>query len=502
MLRVPSILLVPTLVFGCVAWGCGIVPRDGQFTCDDGLCPAGFSCGLDRLCHLGGFDGGLDGGERLDAPGPDAPTDAPAGMESCTPGPAGRGEDEDVDGVIDEGCLMFFGTVHPVLRAMPVTTRDPMGAPILQYFGAELSADGRTLFTTAADGIPREFLIASRMSPRAEFSTAVPATGSMLPGHAPALVTVTGDAAEVFLQMTSVDASPSGHIFTSGLVSGTWSTPVEVTELSGAGETQVQPHVSRDGLELYFVARPRAGGTGVIQVARRTDRSLPWGPPVALGDGLFPSLSADELSLIFMDGPVTRTIVVVTRASRADDFGIGGAVPFAPTIPNPGAVMARPFFSPTTREVFFSLLTNTSGVVPPDGPLTASVFRAEVCRDGACPARTLSCTGVPSPDGLHCYRSTGLSTTYADAPSRCDGDEHLVSAHSMTEATFITDRWLNSWLGAMGYAWQSGEPFLYDRFTVEPTAAQCVRTDWALADCVTPPRTVICERDLWPTFSD
>ena len=81
--------------------------------------------------------------------------------------------------------------------------------------------------------------------------------------------------------------------------------------------------------------------------------------------------------------------------------------------------------------------------------------------------------------------------------------EHLLSIHSAGEADQVRGMLtMVCWLGLMGRAWQSGEPFLYDEFGTEPTPAQCahVGVGWPLDTC-TASRLVVCESDLWPAFT-
>ena len=504
-------------LFVCaVLAGCGIVPRDAQFTCPDGLCPSGFVCAADGLCHSGidagpmdaplpdtrledvGLEDGLDVPDPLDAPGLDAPDaglgDAGGALESCAPDAMRRAVDEDLDGRVDEGCGLFLGPIHPVLNAMPVTT-DGVG-----YFGGELTSDGRHLYTTAYDQTSRAFLIASRGDPTLPFAQAVPAAGSDLPGFAPSLVTVTGDGLEVYLQLIPTSGAPGAHIFvTSGSPTTPWSTPVEVLAFSSTGDEQVHPHIRRDALEIYFVAR--TAGVDTIMRSFRAARGGAWSAPSPVGLGAFPILSPDFLSLYFMDAG--RVMRVVTRGTFSDPFPSLVAAPaLLPTIEG---VLTRPFFSDATREVFFSLQSRASGAVPLDGPTAASVFRAEVCRDAACSSPRILCTGtaIRSADGFHCYRR-GAFQNYAQASTTgCMAGEHLLSIHSAGEADQVRGMLtMVCWLGLMGRAWQSGEPFLYDEFGTEPTPAQCahVGVGWPLDTC-TASRLVVCESDLWPAFT-
>jgi hypothetical protein len=92
------------------------------------------------------------------------------------------------------------------------------------------------------------------------------------------------------------------------------------------------PSISADGLELYFsnvgpsgsTYRPGGHGGGDIWVAKRNSRDENWGIPVNLGTTInsssmetYPHISADGLSLYFSNGD----ILVTTRAGKDDDWG-------------------------------------------------------------------------------------------------------------------------------------------------------------------------------------
>lgn len=95
-------------------------------------------------------------------------------------------------------------------------------------------------------------------------------------------------------------------------------------EASWAGS----PHVTRDGLEMYFVSN-RAGETGDtsdnIWVSRRLTTDTPWSEPVKLpapinttGPESFPCVSPDGLELYFSSG--YDDLWVATRASKDDPW--------------------------------------------------------------------------------------------------------------------------------------------------------------------------------------
>ena len=101
-------------------------------------------------------------------------------------------------------------------------------------------------------------------------------------------------------------------------------------------EEENHPHISPDGLELYFTSVRRRGGYGEsdIWVSRRSALSAPWesainlGPPINTSNHDYgPSITADGLELFFTrrQGPSvsssTRSIWSAKRATREGPWG-------------------------------------------------------------------------------------------------------------------------------------------------------------------------------------
>ena len=91
-----------------------------------------------------------------------------------------------------------------------------------------------------------------------------------------------------------------------------WGTPLNLGPKVNSPEDDWAPHISADGLELYFVSRRPGGdvnGRDDIWVARRASLSDEWGTPVNLGPTIntdnwdtTPCLSQDGLTLYFTSG--------------------------------------------------------------------------------------------------------------------------------------------------------------------------------------------------------
>ncbi len=112
----------------------------------------------------------------------------------------------------------------------------------------------------------------------------------------------------------------------------TFGEPNDLGPTVNGPNVQGGPHISRDGLELYFYAWREDGlGRRDIWVVQRTTPSEPWGQPTNLGavvntdvDEVFPDLSSDGGELYFAsDGPGgfgQNDIWVARRATMGDPW--------------------------------------------------------------------------------------------------------------------------------------------------------------------------------------
>jgi hypothetical protein len=85
-------------------------------------------------------------------------------------------------------------------------------------------------------------------------------------------------------------------------VTGAWSTPQAIPGLNSP-ENDHQPHLSYNGLELFFVST-RPGGQGVsdVYVSRRSNVTQPWGAPQNLGAPVNGAGLANEDPYLTQDG--------------------------------------------------------------------------------------------------------------------------------------------------------------------------------------------------------
>jgi hypothetical protein len=114
-----------------------------------------------------------------------------------------------------------------------------------------------------------------------------------------------------------------------------WATPAKVPELEGAfGEHG--PALRDDGLEVVFARSPTMNAPSDLYHARRATTAEPFGTPMPLAaintgdreEG--PSLSADGLTLYFMNNTSAVQLWRATRATTADAFANAELVPGGP----------------------------------------------------------------------------------------------------------------------------------------------------------------------------
>jgi hypothetical protein len=138
-----------------------------------------------------------------------------------------------------------------------------------------------------------------------------------------------------------------------------WGEPINLgPTVNSVGEYDGTPHLSPDGLELYFSSTRAPGNGGDLYVSTRPTKDDPWGPAVDLGapintmadqDYLFyPFLSYDGLSLFFTAIPwpwagnaggfSNGDILVSSRPSRDDGWGVPSRVPVLSSATNDGAL--------------------------------------------------------------------------------------------------------------------------------------------------------------------
>jgi hypothetical protein len=431
--------------------GC-FAPASGQFLCDErGICPDGMTC-VGGVCRAGGIDAGaidsgasdaavdggaIDGG-AIDG-GEDAsfPTDSGmCGAELCEDGAT---EDDDCDGIIDEGCV-GIGFSHSPVRLHALAVANDSGASA--HYGPELARGGLSYYVVASTPTTGILQRADRTALDQPFGHLSPASASA----AIEIASVTDDELEMFAAGSRILRASRA---TRDVMFGA---PDPVTEL---GEEGTSPSISRDGLELYFVAR------SMIMRSTRADRASAFSDPVSVVAGSDPRLSADGLTLRFVSGGEHALLI---RASTSAAFT------GEPIVDRRWGANARLLFQhDAARELWLTIDGED-----PRTPVTVSVLRVQAC-DGVCPSVTpISCNAgeTRSADGLHCYGLTDAEGAgYGFARDRCramyPGSE-IMSVHTDDEvddvlALVSAPRWLGMVRASitMPFTWFNGEPFLW-----------------------------------------
>jgi len=123
------------------------------------------------------------------------------------------------------------------------------------------------------------------------------------------------------------------YVATRATLADDWGGPVNLGPTVNTSSNDSSPHISADGLSLYFESnRPGGYGQGDLYVTTRATVSNPWGPPVNLGSMINRSaderghdISADGLMLFFGSnrpgGYGQRDLWVTTRATANEPWG-------------------------------------------------------------------------------------------------------------------------------------------------------------------------------------
>ena len=142
-------------------------------------------------------------------------------------------------------------------------------------------------------------------------------------------------------------------------------TPVNLGPRVNSAQAEGSPHVSADGLELYFNSnRPGGSGGADIWVATRPTVEAEWGEAVNLGPlvnspaaEIAPAISADGLELYFADyianrpGGVGKSDIWVTRR-RTRSSAWGEPINLGPVV-NTAAEEITPEISADGLELYF-----------------------------------------------------------------------------------------------------------------------------------------------------
>jgi hypothetical protein len=202
-----------------------------------------------------------------------------------------------------------------------------------------------------------------------------------------------------------------------------WSPPLNVGADVNSPFEDTAPHLSSDGLALYFSStRPESQGLEDLWVSRRPSRHSPWGPAANLGPAVntpanerSPALSRNRRLLFFATdragGLGGFDIWVSWRPDPADDFGWQPPVNLGSGI-NTAATDAGP-----------SLLERGSGPIPqlylasarPGGPGGLDIYVGSVPGGWAGPPALVAELSSPAPDLTPAVRRDGLEIIFASS---------------------------------------------------------------------------------------
>jgi hypothetical protein len=346
--------------------------------------------------------------------------------DPCTPSTAGAvPRDDNGDGAIDEGCAWHVGSPH----ALEPTAGAPGTDPSTE--ANWISPDGLRLYlaATTGGGAPFRIAVASRSDRGQPFGDPVPLVGAALGNYSVGGITLSSDELEAIVSARPEPGTGSKDLYrmTRAAVTEPFGALERIAEVSTDADDE-RPHLRSDGEELVY-----ASGRVLMSASREGGA---FAAPVALaglpGDSNAPYLSIDGRTMVFYHRNAGAPFRIY-RAERedADSASFGEPVELIELEPSGQSQLVHPVLSEATRELFYS----DRGAWTPSH---ATVWRAEVCRDGACAPRTATCAGVRGPDGLHCYTRIVDRDTRAQSEEACRSlGGHLVAIESQGEQEFI-----------------------------------------------------------------
>ena len=252
-------------------------------------------------------------------------------------------------------------------------------------------------------------------------------------------------------------------------VNDDWGEPENLGPPINTSQSDSQPTISSDGLEMHFVAYNRPGGYGDcdIWVSRRASKYHPWAQPVNLGNVIntggyehSPRISPDGLELYFCSnrsgGCGYEDIWVTKRARRNEPWG--QPVNLGPPV-NSAASEDNFSLSPDGLLLFFSGSGYRQTTFRPGGYGDSDIWfarRASVSEPWGEPVNLgpmvntpyLDCGPILSPDGHSLYFSSerpgGLGGPYGDSyqvPILPIVDFNSDGKVAIEDLRFLIDNW-------------------------------------------------------------
>jgi len=380
--------------------------------------------------------------------------------------------DEDEDGAIDEGCSWHLSRPHWMAPTVG------MAGEVHRLTPSWVSRDGRRLYLVhSGPDQPGRVVMASRTGRDAAFGPPVTVMTDEPDRHAVVAIALSHDEREAFVAARADDGGAAAlYRMTRSAVDAPFGPLAHVDALSSAGDAGGL-FLGADDLELVF-----AGG-GRLWRARRSSPAAAFDAPEPLVGVAtdppapleHPSLSRDGRTLFYQRG--TDGEARIFRAERADATSAVFETTTEVIDVDPSRLLdaSSPVLSEETRELFFASSR-------PWSPIQTAPWRAQICRDGPCTDDEIPCTGMRSPDGLHCY--TLSSNTGAAVPTTADcagRGAYAASIHSREEQELVAalEPGYILWIGAFDdrlsvpecdastpswpcpWGWTSGEPWTY-----------------------------------------
>lgn len=476
---------------------CSVDPDDAQFLCSDGRCPAGQTC-VDGVCRdePSDVDAGVDGG--VDATIDDATIDAPDGSE-------------DDAGATPEACTPTPGVASDEDGDGAIDEGCPwhFGAPrpvldvdlgLAEHWSPVVVADPRRLYYAYSGEGQSGVYLAQRTSTEARFG---------LDGLEPERVFALPTNDLVYTFAITPDERVLVAQVGGELVIAERTSPEVAFGAARMIANGTHPTIRADGLEVVYV-----NGTQLRRIVRAARGEEFGAGSLAVNDtspepASFPHMTPDGRALIYTSG---GGVVVATRAATDVPFGDVTGLP-----PVMGHSLSVSF---ATREVYFSVPASDRS------PSDQGVWRMELCRDGACPSREPTCpAGLEAVRELGCYGRGGMHPTFGAATDYCTRiGASLTSLNSLGEREALVAAGLITptprvWTGAVTdslaegrvrYTWPTDEPFVEYRelWQTRPAegdlASRCAESDerGLVARSCTGGTMIpaLCEVVHWPTW--
>jgi hypothetical protein len=258
----------------------------------------------------------------------------------------------------------------------------PMASPINEgggYAYPWLTSDELTMYfaTTAGSLGGTDIMVATRASIDAPWGSPSNLGAPINTTLSDTFPSLTGDGLELYFQRTSdpfTHADGDLYVSKRASTSDPWESPVPLPLNSDVRDAS--PHISADGLTLYFDStRPQSYVSYEFNtwVATRSSRSEPFGEPTYFHPGLG-FVTEDGLTHLFSTGPEGASLLGVpnygfddlyarTRESTADDFGPARILDAPVSASSLDCCMALGVFDSKL------LFTSARPGAPSDGPL-------------------------------------------------------------------------------------------------------------------------------------